>query len=129
MIIAVPKEINEQEHPVAVLPSATYQLIRRGHQVLVEGGAGGGGGYPDSDYAQAGAELLTDHAALFERGELIVKVKEPLPTEYPLLRSGQGLFTYLHLAANKEVILALMISAVTAIAYETIEVSRRLPLL
>ncbi len=129
MIIAVPKEIKEQEHRVALLPSAAYQLIRRGHQVLVERGAGAGAGYPDSDYAQAGAALVDDHSALFERGELIVKVKEPFPSEYPLLRPGQILFTYLHLAANKELTLALMKSGVTALAYETIEVNRRLPLL
>src|SRR5437868_2463921 len=122
MIIAVPKEIKEQEHRVALLPSAAYQLIRRGHQVLVERGAGAGAGYPDADYVQAGVELLSDHAVLFQRGELIVKVKEPLPSEYPLLRAGQVLFTYLHLAANKELTLALMKSGSTALAYETIEV-------
>ncbi len=129
MIIAVPKEIKEQEHRVALLPSAAYQLIRRGHQMLVERGAGVGAGYPDSDYAQAGAELLSDHSALFERGELIVKVKEPLLVEYPLLRGGQILFTYLHLAANRALTLALMKAGVTAIAYETVEVKHRLPLL
>src|SRR5262245_66578098 len=129
MIIAIPKEIKEQEHRVALLPSAAYQLIRHGHQVLVERGAGVGAGYPDSDDTQAGVELLDDHAAVFERGELIVKVKEPLPSEYPLLRSSQVLFTYLHLAANRELTLALMQSGVTAIAYETVEVNGRLPLL
>lgn len=129
MIIAVPKEIKEQEFRVALLPSAAYQLIQRGHQVLVERGAGAGAGYPDSDYEEAGATLLDDHAALFERAELIVKVKEPQPSEYPLLRRGQILFTYLHLAANRELTEALMKSGVTALAYETIEVNRRLPLL
>jgi len=129
MIIAVPKEIKEQEHRVALLPSAAYQLIRRGHEVLVERDAGLGAGYLNADYEQAGAELLDDHTALFQRGDLIVKVKEPQPSEYPLLRPDQILFTYLHLAANKELTLALMKSGVTALAYETIEVNRRLPLL
>src|SRR5437868_5212961 len=129
MIIAVPKEIKEQEHRVALLPSAAYQLIRRGHEVLVERGAGVGAGYPDADYEQAGAELMNKHAALFQRADLIVKVKEPQISEYPLLRGGQLLFTYLHLAANKELTLALMKSGVTALAYETIEVNHRLPLL
>lgn len=129
MIIAVPKEIKNQEPRVALLPSAAYQLIKRGHQVLVERGAGEGAGYPDSDYARAGATLLDDHAGLFERGELIVKVKEPQPSEYALLRREQTLFTYLHLAASRELTEALMKSGVTALAYETVEVNRRLPLL
>src|SRR6516162_6634697 len=100
MIIGVPKEIKEQEHRVALLPSAAYQLIKRGHQVVVERGAGAGAGYPDADYEQAGATLVQNHAAAFERAELIVKVKEPLPAEFALLRPGQILFTYLHLAAD-----------------------------
>src|SRR5215471_20090838 len=98
MIIGVPKEIKEQEYRVALLPSAAYQLIKRGHEVLVEAGAGQGSGYPDSDYERAGAKLVRDHAAIFAKAELVVKVKEPLPSEYPLLRAGQILFTYLHLA-------------------------------
>ncbi len=129
MIIGVPKEIKEQEYRVALLPSAAYQLIKRGHQVLVERGAGTGAGYPDSDYAKAGATMLENHAALFETAELVVKVKEPLPSEYPLLRPGQLLFTYLHLAADRALTQALMQSGVTGLAYETIELNRRLPLL
>jgi alanine dehydrogenase len=129
MIIAVPKEIKEQEFRIALLPSAAYQLIKRGHQVLVERDAGAGAGYPDADYEQAGATLVDDHAALFEQGELIVKVKEPQPSEYRLLRSGQTLFTYLHLAANRNLTEVLMKSGITALAYETIEVKHRLPLL
>src|SRR5579862_7548287 len=129
MIIAVPKEIKEQENRVALLPSAAYQLVKRGHTVIVETGAGAGAGFPDSDYVDAGATVLPDHAALFEKGELIVKVKEPLPSEYPLLRRGQILFTYLHLAANRTLTEALLKSGVTALAYETVEVNKRLPLL
>src|SRR3954470_18568770 len=129
MIIGVPKEIKGQEYRVALLPSAAYQLVKRGHQVLVERGAGAGAGYPDADYEQAGATLLADHRAIFEKAGLIVKVKEPQESETPLLRPGQILFTYLHLAANKALTEALLQSGVTALAYETIEVNKRLPLL
>jgi len=129
MIIGVPKEIKDQEYRVALLPSAAYQLAKRGHQVVVERGAGVGAGYPDAQYEQAGAKLVDSHAGVFEQGELLVKVKEPLPAEYGLLRPGQLLFTYLHLAASKSLTEALIKSGVTGIAYETIEVNRRLPLL
>ncbi len=129
MIIGVPKEIKEQEYRVALLPSGAYQLIKRGHEVLVERGAGIGAGYPDAEYQQAGAKLLDSHKEIFGRAELIVKVKEPLPGEFPLLRQGQILFTYLHLAASRGLTEALMKSGVTALAYETVEVNRRLPLL
>lgn len=129
MTIGVPKEVKQQESRVALLPSAAYQLIRRGHKVLVERDAGLGSGYPNEDYEQAGATVLDLHAAVFRESDLIVKVKEPQPSEYPFLRTDQILFTYLHLAANKELTLALMQSGVTALAYETIEVNRRLPLL
>jgi alanine dehydrogenase len=129
MIIGVPKEIKGQEYRVALLPSAAYQLIKRGHQVVVERGAGTGAGYPDADYNQAGATLVGDHTGVFEKADLVVKVKEPQPSEYPLLRPGQMLFTYLHLAASRPLTEALMKSGVTALAYETIEINRRLPLL
>src|ERR1043166_6797565 len=129
MIVGVPKEVKDQEYRVALLPSAAYQLIKRGHSVVVERSAGAGSGYPDGDYEQAGAKLVDGHGAVFEQAELIVKVKEPQPSEYPLLRRGQVLFTYLHLAANKPLTEALAKSGVTGMAYETIEVNRRLPLL
>jgi len=129
MIVGVPKEIKDHEYRVALLPSAAYQLIKRGHEVLVERGAGAGAGYPDADYEQAGAVMTQDHRAIFEMAGMIVKVKEPLPPEYPLLRRGQIVFTYLHLAANRALTEALLASGVTGIAYETIEVNRRLPLL
>jgi alanine dehydrogenase len=129
MIIGVPKEIKDHEYRVALLPSAAYQLVKRGHQVLVERGAGAGAGYPDADYEQAGATMVSDHRAVFEKAGMIVKVKEPLPPEYPLLRQGQILFTYLHLAASRSLTEAMLKSGVTGIAYETIEVNRRLPLL
>lgn len=129
MTIGVPREIKQQEHRVAMLPSAGYQLVRRGHRVLVESGAGVGAGFSDADYAAAGATLMGDHGSVFEGADLVVKVKEPLPEEYPLLRPGQVLFTYLHLAANASLTAALQASGATCIAYETVEVNRRLPLL
>ena len=129
MVIGVPKEIKDQEFRVALLPSAAYQLIKRGHRVVVEANAGAGSGYPDADYAQAGAEVVAAHEKVFAEADFIIKVKEPQPTESPLLRRGQILFTYLHLAASKTLTQGLLDSKVTGIAYETIEVKGRLPLL
>ena len=129
MIIGVPKEIKEQEYRVALLPSGAYQLAKRGHEVLVERGAGVGAGYPDVEYERAGAKLAGSHEDVFARAELVVKVKEPLPGEFELLRRGQILFTYLHLAANRGLTEVLIKSGVTALAYETVEVNKRLPLL
>jgi alanine dehydrogenase len=129
MIIGVPKEIKEQEYRVALLPSGAYQLIKRGHEVVVERGAGLGAGYPDAEYEQAGAKLVDSHKEVFDRAGLVVKVKEPLPEEFNLLRPNQILFTYLHLAASRGLTDALIKSGVTALAYETVEVNRRLPLL
>jgi alanine dehydrogenase len=129
MIIGVPKEIKQQEYRVALLPSGAYQLTKRGHQVIVECGAGVGAGFPDSEYMQAGAKMVDSHKAVFEKADMIVKVKEPLPSEFKLLRPKQILFTYLHLAADRTLTEALMKSGSTCIAYETLEVNRRLPLL
>jgi len=129
MIIGVPKEIKKQEYRVALPPSAAYQLAGRGHTILVERGAGVGAGFLDQEYEDAGAKLAVTHAEVFERADLIVKVKEPQPAELHLLRRGQLLFTYLHLAADKVLTESLVQTGVTAIAYETIEEGRRLPLL
>ena len=129
MIIGVPREVKAEEHRVGLLPSAAYQLTQRGHRVLVETSAGAGSGYPDADYTKAGAEICDTHEAVFAEADLIVKVKEPQPAETPLLREGQILFTYLHLAPVPELTQALIASKCTAIAYETIEVNGRLPLL
>ena len=129
MIIGVPREIKEQEQRVSLLPSAVELLKRRGHTVLVEKNAGVGSGYSDDDSKAAGAEIIDSAKDLFGRAEMIVKVKEPLPAEYALLRKGQILFTYLHLAASKSLTDALLKSGVTGIAYETIQVNNRLPLL
>src|SRR5919108_1297263 len=129
MIIGVPKEIKEQGQRVALLPSGTNQLTKHGHSVLVEKNAGLGSGYPDEDYVKAGAEIVEQAKEVFARADMIVKVKEPLKAEFPLLRRGQILFTYLHLAASKPLTEALLNSGVTGIAYETIQVNNRLPLL
>ncbi len=129
MTIGVPKEIKEQEQRVALLPSAVEQLKRRGHTVLVEKNAGVGSGYSNEDYQKAGAEIVDLAKDVFARADMIVKVKEPLPAEFPLLRKGQILFTYLHLAANKALTEALLKSGVSGVAYETIQVGNRLPLL
>src|SRR5215472_2849777 len=129
MIIGVPKEIKEQEQRVALLPSGTNELTKHGHSVLVEKNAGLGSGYPDHDYLKAGAEILDQAKEVFARADLVVKVKEPLKSEFPLLRKGQILFTYLHLAASKSLTEALLKSGVTAVAYETIQINHRLPLL
>jgi alanine dehydrogenase len=129
MIIGVPREIKIQEHRVGLLPSGVYQLARHGHQVIVERGAGVDSGYPDAEYDQAGAKLVDSHEEPFLRAELIVKVKEPLPSEYLFFDKTKTLFTYLHLAANLQLTEALLLSGVTAIAYETVTRQHRLPLL
>jgi alanine dehydrogenase len=129
MTIGVPKEIKADEYRVALPPSAAYQLIRRGHTVVVEKGAGAGAGFADADYERAGAKLAATADAVWEPAELVVKVKEPQPEEYGWLRRGRLLFTYLHLAANRSLTEALLKSGVTALAYETVERNRRLPLL
>ncbi len=129
MIIGVPREIKAKEFRVGLLPSAAYQLIRRGHQVLVERGAGVGAGFPDEDYRAAGAALVDDHREVFDRAELLVKVKEPQPSELGLLRPGHVLFTYLHLAPDRVQTEGLLASGATGVAYETVEVKGRLPLL
>src|SRR5947207_6116718 len=129
MVIGVPKEIKEQEQRVALLPSAANQLTRRGHSVLVQTSAGVGSGYPDEEYVKARAEIVDLTNEVFLRSDLVVKVKEQLEAEFPLLRNGQILFTYLHLAASKPLTEALLKSGVTAVAYETIQVGNKLPLL
>ncbi len=129
MIIGAPKEIKAQENRIGLLPAQAHQLIRQGHQILLEAGAGAGAGFPDELYAQEGVTILPKHEDVFFQSDMIVKVKEPLPEEYGLLREGQILFTYLHLAANRALTDALLQSKVTGIAYETVEVNRRHPLL
>lgn len=129
MIIGVPKETKIQEHRVALLPAGAYQLTKGGHQVFVGRNAGIGSGYSDEDYTQAGAVIVDSVDEIYRRSQLIVKVKEPLETEYSLLRRDHILFTYLHLAANRPLTDALVKAGVTAIAYETVQRQNRLPLL
>ncbi|RYD40724.1 MAG: alanine dehydrogenase, partial [Verrucomicrobiaceae bacterium] len=129
MDIGVPKEIKAQENRVAMVPGSVAELVKRGHRVFIEKGAGEGASYADSQYQAAGAEIVADAAAVFSSARLIVKVKEPQPQEVALLGPQHILFTYLHLAANKGLTESLMASGCTAIAYETIEVNRHLPLL
>ena len=120
MLVGVPKETKDNEFRVSVIPATVEELVRRGHQVLVEAGAGSGAGLADAAYESAGAEIVGTAEAVFERAELIVKVKEPLQAERRRLKRGQVLFTYLHLAADLKQADELMASGVTAIAYETV---------
>lgn len=120
MRIGVPKEIKMQEYRVGLTPAGVRELCASGHQVIVECGAGVGVGFDDSSYRAAGATVATDAAAVFAAAELIVKVKEPQPVECAMLRAGQTLFAYLHLAADRPQAQTLMNAGVTAIAYETV---------
>jgi alanine dehydrogenase len=129
MNIGIPKEIKAQEARVSMIPGNVAELVKRGHTVRVERGAGEGASYPDALYEAAGAVMAETAAEVFGESEMIVKVKEPQPVEVAMLGRGQVLFTYLHLAANKRLTEGLMASGCVAIAYETIEVNRRLPLL
>ncbi len=129
MKIGIPKEIKAQENRVSMVPGTVAELVKRGHRVLVERGAGEGASYGDAHYEAHGAEILADAAAVFGEAELILKVKEPQPAELALLQPHHILFTYLHLAADRSLTTELMASGCAAIAYETVEVHRRLPLL
>jgi len=129
MNIGVPKEIKAQENRVSMTPGSAAELVKRGHRVFVEKRAGEGASYPDDQYERAGAVLLETAAEVFGAAELIVKVKEPQPSEIALLRPHHLLFTYLHLAASKVLTEQLVATGCTALAYETLEVNGRLPLL
>lgn len=120
MRVGVPKEIKVLEYRVGLVPSGVRELVQDGHEVLVETGAGAGIGFTDEDYEAAGARIAPTAKDVFEQSELIVKVKEPQPAECEMLRQGQVLFTYLHLAADRKQAEALVRSGVTAIAYETV---------
>ncbi len=121
MVVGVPKEIKKDEYRVALVPSGVAQLKRAGLTVLVEAEAGKGSEISDREFSQAGAEIVRSAADIFRRAQLVVKVKEPLPPEYPLLRPGQNLFTFFHFAADKKLALEMMRRRVTCIAYETVE--------
>ena len=130
MIIGIPKEIKSNEARVAMTPEGVRAAQIHGHKVFVETMAGAGSGFPDADYQQAGAEILRSAAEVWQKAEMVVKVKEPLPAEYTYLREGLVLFTYLHLAADRALTDALVKQRVTGIAYETVELADgSLPLL
>lgn len=120
MLIGVPKEIKKHEYRVGLVPASVRELTARGHDVVVQSGAGEAINFPDTAYEEAGAEILDGAEAVYDRAEMIVKVKEPQQSEYSLLKQDQILFTYLHLAADKPQAQALMDSGCVAIAYETV---------
>ncbi len=130
MKIAVPKEIKKQEFRVGLTPAGAQSLIKAGHEVFIEANAGLGSGFSDGSYAQVGASILPTAEAIYEMGDMIIKVKEPLAMEYSLIKPGQILFTYFHFAASKELTEAMIQARATCIAYETVELpDRSLPLL
>ena len=130
MIVGVPKEVKEDEYRVAMLPVGVEELVSRGHQVVVQAGAGMGSGLADHDYLQAGAELVASGEEVFAKADLIVKVKEPMRSEFALIRKGQTLFTYFHFAADRELTEAMVLSGASCLAYETLrDAQGRLPLL
>ncbi len=130
MLVGVPKEVKADEYRVAMIPVGVEELTRAGHQVLVQAGAGQGSGISDTQYQMNGAEVVETAAEVWQRAELIVKVKEPLSDEWPSMRPGQVVFTYFHFAADEKLTRAVMASGITAVAYETIKDSRgQLPLL
>jgi alanine dehydrogenase len=130
MIVGVPHEIKQDEYRVGMLPVGVEELVRGGHTVLVEAGAGLGSGIADHDYLRQGADLVSGPEEIYSRADIVVKVKEPQPTEWPLLRRGQSVFTYFHFAADRPLTDAMLKCGVTAIAYETLADDRgRLPLL
>ena len=130
MRVGVPKEVKSHEYRVGLVPSSVRELVHHGHQVAVESSAGLGIGVSDADFEKAGAQIVPDAQAVFETADMVVKVKEPQPQEIDMLREGQILFTYLHLAADEAQTRGLLDSGCIAIAYETVTDARgRLPLL
>lgn len=121
MIIGVPKEIKTHENRVALLPGGVTKMKRNGHDVLVEKGAGQGSGFPDEQYIEAGAEIIDDVDELWNKAEMIMKVKEPIEVEYDRMKKDQIIFTYFHFAASRELTEAVQKSGSVAIAYETVE--------
>lgn len=129
MRIGIPREVKIHEGRVALIPEALTELVRRGHEVFVETGAGESSGYPDAVYREQGVTVLRDAEAVYSAAELVVKVKEPQPAELKLLRPDQLLFSYLHLAAEPALTRGLLDIGLTALGFETVEVNGRLPLL
>lgn len=130
MRVGIPTEIKNNENRVAITPAGVHELVRRGHEVFIQTGAGLGSGFEDADFQAQGAKMLATAEEVWATGDLLLKVKEPIKAEYKLMRRDQVLFTYLHLAASRECTEALLNSGTTAIAYETVQLSNRsLPLL
>jgi len=130
MLVGVPKEIKDGENRVALTPAGVRAFRERGHRVLVQAGAGAGSRLSDREFREAGAAIAPAAADVFRRADMVLKVKEPLPPEFPLLRRGQVLFTYLHLASSRELMHALLETGVTAVGYETVQLEDgSLPLL
>jgi alanine dehydrogenase len=130
MIIGVPKEIKTDEYRVAMTPAGVEELTRSSHRVLIQAGAGHGSGISDDEYSKHGAEIVASDREIWQRSDMIVKVKEPLQGEWPMMRRGQVVFTYFHFAADEALTKAVIESGITAVAYETIRDSRgQLPLL
>jgi len=130
MKVGVPKEVKNHEYRVAITPAGAHELVRDGHEVYIERNAGIGSSIPDEDFVAAGAAILPSADEVWQTGELILKVKEPVAEEYHRMRKDQVLFTYLHLAASRECTTALLESGITAIAYETVQLpDGSLPLL
>ena len=128
MIIGVPREIKKEEYRVGIIPAGINELKRDGHTVLVESGAGASSGFPDDEYLDADADIVSKQT-IFSKADLIVKVKEPLPPEYNLFREKQAIFTYLHLAPNRKLTEFLLNKKITAFGYETLQQGGSLPLL
>ncbi len=129
MIIGTPKEIKESEYRVSITPGGACELIRCGHKVLVQKGAGEGSGHSDKEYRDAGAKICSTIEEVYKSSDMIVKVKEPIQPEYSLIRKDQIIFTYLHLSSNKKLVETLLKSGSICIAYETIEKDGHFPLL
>lgn len=130
MMVGVPKEVKADEYRVALTPAGTEMLVSAGHEVLIQDGAGFGSGFSDESYVSSGAELVDGAADVWARAEMILKVKEPIEEEWPLMGSGQVIFTYFHFAASEKLTRAVLESGAVAIAYETVELpSGELPLL
>ncbi len=130
MKVGVPREVKNHEYRVAITPAGVHELVRSGHEVVIEARAGAGSAIPDEDFTSAGAKILASADDVWQTAELILKVKEPVAEEYHRMRPGQVLFTYLHLAASRPCTDALIKSGVTSIAYETVQLpDRSLPLL
>lgn len=121
MIIGIPKEIKDNEYRVALIPSGAGLLVKSGHKVIIQKSAGIGSGFTDNEYKDIGAEIADDAKNVYDKSELIVKVKEPLSAEYPLIKENHIIFTFLHLSADKELINALVKTKAVFIAYETVE--------